>query len=130
MGESERKTVLVVDDDPGIRFPLVLKLRGAGFDVCEATDGEEALQSVKERPVDLAIVDVGMPRMDGYTLCERFRAEPTTAALPVIILTAQDLGVPADVAARIGEHRFLTKPFSPRQLVKEVEELLRGGGGD
>jgi CheY-like chemotaxis protein len=118
--------ILVVDDDPGIRFALALKLKQSGYTVSEATDGVEALESLARAPADLVVLDVGMPRMDGYTAAKRLHADPATSALPVVFLTAQNLDVPADVRPAIGRHRFLTKPFSPRDVVGAVAALLRG----
>ena len=118
--------ILVVDDDPGIRFALSLKLKQSGYTVSEATDGIEALEQLAKTPADLVVLDVGMPRMDGYTAATRMHADAATAALPVLFLTAQNLEVPADVRPRIGRHRFLTKPFSPRDVVGAVAALLRG----
>lgn len=118
--------VLVVDDDPGIRFAVSLKLRSAGYDVSEATDGVEALEFFEHGRADLVVLDVGMPRLDGYSVARRLHADPRTASLPVLILTAQNLEVPADIAPSIGKHRFLTKPFSPRLVVEAIRELLQG----
>ena len=117
--------ILVVDDDPGIRFALSLKLRQHGFTVSEATDGKEALEFLARTPADLVVLDVGMPRMDGYTAARHLHAAPPTAALPVVFLTAQNLDVPEAVRPHLGRHRFLTKPFSPRDVVAAVDELLR-----
>jgi len=116
--------ILVVDDDPGIRIAISLKLKSKGFQVFEASDGEDALALLVDQEVDLAIMDVGMPGMDGYTLCEHVNKAEKTSALPVIILTAQDAAIPAEVAERIRVARFLMKPFSPRELVQTVSELL------
>ncbi len=115
---------MVVDDDPGIRIAISLKLKSKGFQVFEASDGEDALELLARQEVDLAILDVGMPGMDGYTLCGHINRGETTADLPVIILTAQDAAVPAEVADKIRVARFLMKPFSPRELVQTVQELL------
>jgi CheY-like chemotaxis protein len=120
------KHILVVDDDPGIRFALSLKLRQQGYTVSEATDGVEALELATKRSVDLVVLDVGMPRMDGYTAAKALHAAPATAALPVLFLTAQNLEVPEAVRPHIGRHHFLTKPFSPRDVVAAVAELLQG----
>lgn len=119
--------ILVVDDDPGIRFALGLKLRTVGYDVSEATDGVEALEILAGNRPDLVVLDVGMPRMDGYTVARRMHEQETTRDIPVLILTAQNLEVPPAVAAAIGRHRFLTKPFSPRAVQQVVGELLQGG---
>lgn len=116
--------VLVVDDDPGIRIAISLKLKSKGFQVFEAGDGEDALSLLEGQEVDLAILDVGMPGMDGYTLCEHINKGEKTHDLPVIILTAQDAAIPAHVADKIRVARFLMKPFSPRELVQTVLDLL------
>ena len=117
--------ILVVDDDPGIRFALALKLRSVGYEVTEATDGVEALEFFAHGRADLVVLDVGMPRMDGYTCARRLRAGDATRAVPVLFLTAQNLEVPEHVVPEIGRHRFLTKPFSPREVQKAIGELLQ-----
>ena len=125
--EPARKPhILVVDDDPGIRFALSLKLRTAGFAVSEATDGQEGVEWFRSGRADLVILDVGMPRMDGYTAAKRLAADPATRSVPVLFLTAQNLEVPAEIVPQIGRHRFLTKPFSPRDVVATVKALLQG----
>ena len=116
--------ILVVDDDPGIRFALSLKLRTSGFTVSEATDGQEALDYFAKASADLVILDVGMPRMDGYTAARHLHGATATRHLPIVILTAQNLAIPAEVLPELGPHRFLTKPFSPRDVVAAVRELL------
>lgn len=127
-GETPRKPhVLVVDDDPGIRFALSLKLRTAGFTVSEATDGQEGVDWFQTGKADLVILDVGMPRMDGYTAAKRLAAAPATRSVPVLFLTAQNLEVPAEIVPEIGRHRFLTKPFSPRDVIATVKALLQEG---
>jgi two-component system OmpR family response regulator len=118
--------ILVVDDDPGIRFALSLKLKHAGYTVAEATDGSEALLALRDRVADLVILDVGMPRLDGYSTAKAMFATPATRDVPVLFLTAQNLDVPVDVQPLVGRHGFLTKPFSPRDVVATVDTLLRG----
>ncbi len=120
-----KQHILVVDDDPGIRLALSLKLRSVGFDVSEATDGVEAMEFFAGKTADLVVLDVGMPRMDGYTVARNLFAADGTRHLPVVILTAQNVEVPANVLPAIGRHRFLTKPFSPREIVKAIQELLQ-----
>lgn len=117
--------ILVVDDDPGIRFALALKLKSVGYVVSEATDGVEALEFLAGNRADLVVLDVGMPRMDGYTCARHLRADEATRAVPVLFLTAQNLEVPAHLVPEIGRHRLLTKPFSPREVQKAIGELLQ-----
>jgi two-component system, OmpR family, response regulator len=123
----DKAHILVVDDDPGIRFALALKLRTSGFAVSEATDGVEALAYFDSGSADLVILDVGMPRMDGYTAAKALHAAAATRDVPLLFLTAQNLEVPDAVQDEIGRHRILTKPFSPRDVVQVVDELLGGG---
>jgi DNA-binding response OmpR family regulator len=118
--------ILLVDDDPAIRFALTLKLSHSGYSVGQATDGDEALQALAKQPADLVILDVGMPRMDGYTTAKAMFASPATRDVPVLFLTAQNLDVPDAVKPLVGRHGFLTKPFSPRDVVATVDRLLRG----
>ena len=120
----QQRHILVVADDPGIRFALGLKLRSVGYLVSEATDGVEALDFFKANRCDLVVLDAGMPRLDGWSVAKALHAGDDTRGVPIVILTAQNLEVPADVKPHIGTHRFLTKPFSPREVVKAIDELL------
>ena len=116
--------ILLVDDDPGIRFALGLKLKSVGYVVAEATDGREAVDYLATGSADLVIMDVGMPRMDGYTAAAALRAEERTRRIPILFLTAQNFELPVEVAAVIGRHGFLTKPFSPRDVTNSVASML------
>ena len=116
--------ILLVDDDPGIRFALGLKLKSVGYLVAEATDGREAVDYFATGSADLVIMDVGMPRMDGYTAAATLRAEQRTQKIPILFLTAQNFELPIEVAAVIGKHGFLTKPFSPRDVTASVASML------
>lgn len=118
------KTILVADDEAHIRHVVGLKLRKAGFTVVQARDGREALGIAAAGRVDLLITDFHMPHLTGVELCERLREEGKS--MPTILLTARghDL-VPGDVE-RVGIGRVMSKPFSPRQLVREVEAMLAG----
>lgn len=119
-----QKRILLVDDDSGIRFALALKLQAVGYAVAEATDGREAVDYFATDRADLVIMDVGMPRMDGYTAAATLRRQDPTRQLPILFLTAQNFELPAEVATVIGKHGFLTKPFSPRDVVASVAALL------
>jgi DNA-binding response OmpR family regulator len=119
-----KKHILLVDDDPGIRFALALKLRSSGYDVSEATDGQEAVDWFQSRSADLVIMDVGMPRKDGYQAACELHAAPATQRVPILFLTAQNFALPPDIAPVVRRHGFLTKPFSPRDVVATVATLL------
>jgi DNA-binding response OmpR family regulator len=114
---------MVVDDDPNIRELLRVLLQGGGFEVCEAGDGCEALVKMDESRVDLAVVDVMMPRMDGYELCRQLRQDYDN--LPVLLLTAK-----AELPDKVkgferGADDYLTKPFAGDELILRVKALLR-----
>ena len=116
------KTILVVDDEPRIAEIATDYLRAAGFDVITAGDGVRALESVRGRRPDLIVLDLGLPRLDGMDVARRVRAE---SDLPIIMLTAR---VEEDDRLRgleIGADDYITKPFSPRELVARVQAVLR-----
>jgi DNA-binding response OmpR family regulator len=121
-----KKTVLVADDESRIRNVLSLKLRNAGFRVLTAADGTEALMLALAEKPDLLITDYQMPRLSGLELCRRMRQNPATSQTPAILLTARGYELGRDDTAESGILRTIGKPFSPRQLVLVVNELLTG----
>jgi len=123
MTESTHK-VLVADDDPSIRHAVNLKLSKAGLDVTVAADGEEGLKLALETEPELLIVDYAMPYMTGYDLCRELRKHERFAHTPVIVLTAMEQDIDTSLAAELGVVEFMTKPFSPRELLKRSRELL------
>lgn len=119
-----RPVVLVADDDEDILSLLGLRLERAGYDVVTAKDGIDALEAVERRTPDVAIVDVMMPRMDGHELIRRLRARPETASIPILVLTAAVQDRIAEASAEAGADAHMRKPFSPRELVAQLDELL------
>ncbi len=121
-----RKTILVADDETHILHVVSLKLRNAGYIVLTARDGQEALDlALAERP-DLLITDYHMPELSGLELCQRLKQDPSTSGIPAIMLTARGYNLePADTESS-GIRCMLSKPFSPRQLLATVNEVLRG----
>ncbi len=117
--------VLVVDDDETVREVVVSYLRAGGHDVCEASDGEAALATMRERRADIVVLDLMLPGLSGIEVCERLRE---VTDVPIIMLTA--LGAEADRLAglRMGADDYVTKPFSPRELVLRVDSVLRRVG--
>ncbi len=118
-------SVLVVDDEVDISTILTLTLRRAGFQVTTASDGVDGLRKLAEHTPDLVVLDVMMPRLDGLEMLRRIRAEPATATIPVIMLTAR-----AQVADRLvgfehGADDYVSKPFEPSEVVARVHALLR-----
>ena len=127
-GEADRqRVVLVVDDEPGIRLLLRRYLEREGYRVVEAADGAAALTLLAAEPVDLAVVDVMMPKVDGFELVRQLRA---TSDLPVILLTGKGEESARVAGLELGADDYVTKPFSMPELVARVRARLRRPGGD
>jgi len=124
------KRVLVVDDSEAIRNLIVVNLQLEGYDVRSAGDGQEALDLLAaSRPAwrpDVVTVDVVMPRLDGFATVEALRADPETADVPVLMLTARSGDADRERADLAGVDAFLTKPFEPADLVGTVARLAAG----
>jgi CheY-like chemotaxis protein len=121
---SNGKLILVADDESHIRSVVSLKLSNAGYDVATAADGQEALELATARRPDLIITDYHMPHLSGLELCQRLKESPATAGIPAILLTAQGYALDSEDMQRHGISQMLSKPFSPRQLLATVNELL------
>jgi CheY-like chemotaxis protein len=119
-------TVLVVDDSDVIRSLIVLNLELEGFDVYEARDGQECLDVVERVAPDLVTLDVAMPRRDGFSTLEALRANPATAAIPIVIVSARAQGADLTRGAELGVNAYLTKPFEPSELIQAVRSLMTG----
>jgi CheY-like chemotaxis protein len=118
-------SVLVVDDEPMARTLLRLMLVRAGFEVLEAADGLEALTKVKEQLPDIMILDVMMPGIDGFAVCEELRKEEETSELPVIMLSAKTDSLSVRRGLRAGATKYLTKPVSQEDLTRNVLDTLK-----
>lgn len=121
---SRPPVVLVVDDEEGVRTVLRLALTRAGYDVVEAEDGEAALERVDELLPDLVLLDVMMPGMGGFAVCQTLREDPRTAVLPVIMLSARTDSRSRQAGLRAGATLYLTKPIAVEQLLRHVAEAL------
>jgi CheY-like chemotaxis protein len=116
--------VLVVDDDPFIRKLVATTLEDvAGFDLVEAGDGQEALELASREPPAVVLLDIDMPRLDGLEACRRLRSEPTTAEATIVMLTASAGPEAEREAEEAGADLYLTKPFSPLELLRLLDEL-------
>ncbi|GAB4248963.1 MULTISPECIES: ATP-binding response regulator [Deferrisoma] len=117
--------ILVVDDNIDNVELLVKRLRAAGYRTCEAYDGEQALEKVAAEDPDLVILDVMMPKLDGYGVCERLKTSDATRSIPVLMLTAKR-EVPDKIRGLdIGADDYITKPFNPQELMARVKSLLQ-----
>jgi DNA-binding response OmpR family regulator len=121
------KTVLVVDDEERVRSLLHAYLSREGYCIVTAADGVEALQRARQNKPDLVILDIMMPKMDGYEFMKRYRAADHGTA-PVIMLTARVEDADAVLGLELGADEYVTKPFSPRVLVARVRAMLRRAG--
>jgi DNA-binding response OmpR family regulator len=119
--------VLIVDDDPDIRALVTYRLTASGYDVIAADDGEAGLAAARQHAPDLVLVDWMMPRLTGVELCSRLRADPATAGIPVVLLTARTDDVALRGGREAGVDEYITKPFSPRELAARVDEILSRG---
>lgn len=123
-------SVLIVDDDPFIRKLIATTLEDvAGFDLTEAADGFEAVVVAGRDHPQVVFLDIDMPRMDGFEACRRMRAHPETAEATIVMLTAASGGAAEREAEDAGADLFLTKPFSPLELLHLVESLGARPGG-
>jgi diguanylate cyclase (GGDEF)-like protein len=117
--------VLVVDDDPDIARFIEMNLSFEGFEVAVSHDGFEAREQIRRRRPDLVLLDVMMPRIDGVELCRQLRADPLTAGIPVIMLTAKGLSADKVVGLTAGADDYISKPFDTLELVARVRSTLR-----
>jgi DNA-binding response OmpR family regulator len=122
--ENGKPVVLVADDDPDILALVSFRLERAGYDVLGAHDGEEALRLAVEHAPDLAVLDVMMPKLDGYEVTTRLRQNGATRRMPIILLTARVQE--ADIARgfEVGADDYVKKPFSPQELGARVQAIL------
>ena len=123
------QSVLIVDDEPMARTLLRLMLVRAGFNVAEAEDGFDALDKVRKNRPDVILLDVMMPGMDGFAVCERLRNDEETASLPIIMLSAKTDLASINKGLKVGATVYLTKPISPEDLTRHVQEALENGVG-
>ncbi len=121
------QSVLVVEDDHDIRELVSYNLLKDGFQVAGVASAEEALAIAQSRPLDLVLVDLMLPGMDGLTLCRKLKEDPRTAAICLIILTAKGEDRDIVTGLNLGAEDYITKPFSPRVLVARVRAVLRRG---
>jgi DNA-binding response OmpR family regulator len=120
------KRILIADDEPNIVLSLEFLLKQAGFDTLTASDGEQALEAVAQHRPDLVLLDVMMPRKDGYEVCQALRADPANQDLRIVMLTAKGRDVEQEKGLSLGADDYVTKPFATREVVNKIRELLGG----
>ena len=122
-----RPKILVVDDEPEAVELLEFNLKQAGFDVIAATDGAQALKKARSALPSLIVLDLMLPEIDGLEVCKMLRRDPATAGIPIIMLTAKAAEMDRIVGLELGADDYITKPFSPRELVLRVKKVLQRG---
>ncbi|SEO70571.1 response regulator transcription factor [Aquisalimonas asiatica] len=118
------KRILIVDDEPNIVLSLEFLMKKNGYDVETATDGEQALTAVDRHRPDLVLLDVMMPRKDGYQVCQILRENADYADMRIVMLTAKGRDVEREKGLSLGADDYITKPFSTQDVVDKVGELL------
>jgi DNA-binding response OmpR family regulator len=117
--------IVVADDEEDILELVALGLERAGYVIHRARDGEQALALAREHRPDVAILDVAMPKLDGYELTRRLRNDPETSEIKIVLLTARVQEADVDAGLAAGAHDYIKKPFSPQELQDRVAALLR-----
>ncbi len=118
------KKVLVVDDEVFIRKMIEARLKPAGIAVIQAQNGMEAVEKAASEMPDIIIMDVMMPKMDGFKACEAIRSNPAVSSIPILMLTARGQAADMEKAMALGIIEYITKPFSPKDLADKVVGIL------
>ncbi len=120
------KRVLVVDDEPNIVLSLEFLMKREGYTVTTAADGDAALKAVETKAPDLILLDINMPRRNGFDVCQTLRADPKYKDVKIMMLTAKGRDVDQEKGLALGADDYVTKPFSTQEVVAKVAELLSG----
>ncbi len=118
------RRILIVDDEPNIVISLEFLMRREGYEVEIASDGEAAMKSLAESAPDLVLLDVMLPRMNGFEVCQQLRANPAWRAIKILVLTARGRDSEIARGLTLGADLYVTKPFSTKDLVAQVRRLL------
>ena len=124
MTDGDQPVVLVADDAEDILELIVFRLEHSGYTVVQAHDGAEALELARSSTPDLAVLDVMMPKMDGYELTQRLREDEATSRMPIILLTARTQEADVERGFAAGADDYIRKPFSPEELRSRVQAIL------
>lgn len=118
------KKILIVDDEPFIIRSLEFVLRKEGYDIATASNGEEAMSAIRESKPRLVFLDVMMPKKNGYEVCEEVKGDPGLRDIHIVMLSAKGQEADKEKGLSMGANEFITKPFSPSQVVSRVKEIL------
>ena len=120
------QTILIADDEPNIVISLEYLLQRDGYQVRVARNGQEALEAIKANPPDLVLLDVMLPLVSGFEVCQKIRENPTLAGMRIVMLTAKGRDVEMSKGLALGANAYVTKPFSTQDLLAQVRALLGG----
>lgn len=118
------KRILIADDEPNIVVSLEFLMKREGFEVTVASDGEAALREMAAMPPDLILLDIMLPKKDGFEVCQQIRANPDWQGVKVVMLTAKGRDTEVTKGLALGADAYMTKPFSTKDLVAQVRQLL------
>lgn len=121
---AEPASVLIVDDEPNILLSLEFLMRKAGYDVRTASDGQKALDEIARKKPDVVLLDVMMPKLDGFTVCQRIKTTPAWQDVRVIMLTARGRDVEREKGRVVGADDYIVKPFSTKDAIDRVAAAL------
>ena len=121
---ADSKTILIADDEPNIVISLEFLMKREGYRVVIAVDGEEALDKIRSESPDLVLLDVMMPKMNGFDVCQSLRADPELSETRILMLTAKGRDTEVSKGLGLGADGYMTKPFSTKELLAEVRKLL------
>ena len=124
MTAARGELILVADDDDDVRELVVFRLERAGYRVVTAADGQEAVEVALERSPDVCVIDVMMPKLDGYQVTERLRASPGLAQVPIVLLTASVQDAAVSRGFEVGASDYIKKPFGPDELLERIAAAL------
>lgn len=119
-----KKTILIADDEPNIVISLEYMLQQSGYDVMVAHDGQEAVEAIARRVPDLLLLDIMMPRLSGYDVCQKIRESEAWRAIRIVMLSAKGREVEIAKGLALGADAYVTKPFSTRELLTQIHALL------
>ena len=120
------KRILIADDEPNIVLSLEFLMRRAGYQVEKVGDGDAALEAVRQAPPDLVLLDVMMPRRDGFEVCQEIRRDPALAGVRIAMLTAKGREGEREKGLALGADSYITKPFATQEVLDTVRSLLEG----
>ena len=124
-GKKMASKILIVEDEPDIVELLVYNLHQAGFKTDAVLNGADALERIKMEPPDLVLLDLLLPEVDGLEICRTLKRDPDTASIPIIMLTAKGEAIDRIVGLELGADDYITKPFSPREVLLRIRAVLR-----